>query len=125
MLDYIKNNKIQFFALVGSAIILIIIIELIRKKKLKEEYSLLWLFFSFVFIIFSLWREGLDYISKFIGIVYPPATLFLLLILGLFAILIHFSIIISELADKNKNLVQEIGLLKLEINNLIKKRKRK
>ena len=91
------------------------ILYLVRKKKIKEEYSLLWLsrvLFSFVF---SIWRDGLEYFAKLIGIAYPPAALFLILLLAIFLILIEFSINISKLSEKNKILAQELGLLRNEL----------
>lgn len=112
--------KVQYFAVTASICIILFVLELIRRKKIKEEYSLLWLFLGIVFLIFSIWREGLDYFSKLIGIYYPPATLFLLLLVGVFAILIHFSIVISKLTEKNKLLTQELGIYKMELD-LIKK----
>jgi len=96
---------------------------LIRSQRLKEEYSLLWIFFSLVFMVFSFWREGLDYVSEFLGVAYPPAALFMILLMAIFLILIEFSIIISKLADKNKSLAQEIGLLKHRLENVEGKKK--
>lgn len=113
--------KMQYIAIIGSVVLLVFILNLIRRKRIKEEYSLLWLFLSFVFILFSVWREGLDYISKLMGVAYPPAALFLILLMAIFMILIQFSIIISRQAENNKNLTQEHGLLKFEHENLKKR----
>ena len=76
------DNRIQIIAIAGSISLLIFIIVLIRQHRLKEEYSLLWLFFTMVFIVFSFWRNGLEWISDVIGIAYPPAALFLILIMA-------------------------------------------
>ncbi len=110
--------QIQVVAIAVSMILFLLIMYLIRSQRLKEEYSLLWIFFSLVFIIFSFWRDGLNYISEFLGVAYPPAALFMILLLAIFLILIEFSVIISKLADKNKSLAQEITLLKHEIEKL-------
>ena len=87
---------------------------LISRRKLREEFSLLWLFFGFVFLVLSIWRRSLDIIASFLGIAYAPAAIFLILIIGVIAILIHFSIAISGLTERVKTLVQEVGLLKME-----------
>jgi hypothetical protein len=105
----------QYIAIVVSISLFLYILFLVRNKKIKEEYSLLWLFSSFVFIFFSIWRHGLEYFAKLIGIAYPPAALFLILLLAVFLILIEFSINISKLAEKNKILAQELALLKHEL----------
>ncbi len=127
-MNAVNTTQIQAIAIIISIFFLLMILYLIKNKRIKEEYSLLWIFFSIVFVVFSLWREGLDYIANYIGIAYPPAALFLILLMAIFLILIEFSIIISKLSDKNKTLAQEIGLMKLEMKMMkekIEKRKSK
>jgi hypothetical protein len=111
-------SHIQTIAIVVSIFFLLLILYLIKNRRIKEEYSLLWIFFSIVFILFSVWREGLDYVAQFIGIAYPPAALFMVLLMAIFLILIEFSIIISKLSDKNKTLAQEIGILRQKIKEM-------
>jgi len=120
-IDSIINTKrIQYIAIIGSLFLLIFILELIRRKKIQEDYSLLWLFFGFIFFIFSLWRNGLDVVSRILGIAYPPAAIFLILLMAVFALLIHYSIIITRLSENNKTLAQAIGILELELRQLKK-----
>jgi hypothetical protein len=114
----INIKMTQYIAVAVSISLFLYILFLVRNKKIKEEYSLLWLSSSIVFIIFSIWRDGLEYFAKFIGIAYPPAALFLILLLAVFLILIEFSINISKLAEKNKILAQEIALLRHEMETL-------
>jgi hypothetical protein len=113
-----NTDKIQYFAIAGSIVFLLFVILLVRNKKIKEEYSVLWLFFGIVFLIISLWRDLLLLISSFIGIAYPPIAFILILIFSIFLILIQYSVIISNLKEKNKNLVQRLGLLEHEIKKL-------
>jgi hypothetical protein len=108
----------QYIAIAVSIGLFLYIFFLVRKKKIKEEYSLLWLSSSIVFIVFSIWRDGLEYFAKLMGIAYPPAALFLILLLAIFLILIEFSINISKLAEQNKILAQELALLKHELEVL-------
>jgi len=118
MLNNINTDKIQYFAVAGSILLLIFIIELIRRKKIKEQYSLLWLFFSAAFITLSLWRDGIEEIAVLVGIAYAPAAFLLILVMAIFLILIEFSVIISKLSDTNKTLVQQVGLLKEKIKKI-------
>jgi hypothetical protein len=111
-------SHIQTIAIIVSIFFLLLILYLIKNRRIKEEYSLLWIFFSVLFILFSVWREGLDYVARFIGIAYPPAALFMVLLMAIFLILIEFSIIISKLSDKNKTLAQEIGILRQKIKEM-------
>ena len=113
--------RIQYIAILGSCILLLFIFELIRRKKIKEEYSLLWLFFGVIFLIFSFWRKGLEVLSNFLGIAYAPASLFLLLLMAFFFILIQFSLVISDLSESKKIIIQELALLKQEVDKRKKK----
>jgi len=108
-------NRIQILAIAGSLGIFLFVVELIRKKRIKEEYSLLWLFFVSIFVLLSIWRRGLDEFSELIGVAYPPAALFLLLLMAFFMILIQFSIIISKQSESIKKMAQEIGLIKIDL----------
>ena len=110
-------ERIQIISLISSILFLICIFELIRRKQIKEAYSILWLIFGFIFIFFSIWKKGLDYISTLVGIYYPPAFLFLLLIIAIILILVQFSIVISKQNDKLKKLSQEIALIKASKEN--------
>ncbi|MGD2090151.1 MAG: DUF2304 domain-containing protein [Candidatus Aminicenantes bacterium] len=114
----IDINRIQYAAIIGSVLFFVFIVALIRNKRLKEEYSLLWLSLSIVFIVFSIWRDGLVLASHLLGIDYPPSALFLFLLIGVIFILIQFSVLISKLSEQNKVLTQELGLLKMEMKKI-------
>jgi hypothetical protein len=112
-------HRIQYLAIIGSIAMLGFIFELTRKKKVRIQYAILWFFLGSLFLFFSIWRHGLDVAAKAIGIVYPPAALFLLLILGVFAILVQFSVVISNLSEQNTKLIQELGTAMSKINDLM------
>jgi len=120
MIEHVNTHIIQYLSILGSIFILTFIIELIRKKKLKEEYALLWLFFAIIFLIFSIWRNGLTLVATLLGVAYAPSALFLILIISFFCILLHYSVIISRLSDNNKNLIQEVGILRMELKEIKK-----
>ena len=107
--------KIQIISIVGSLVLNLFVLELIRRKKLKEAYALIWLAMSLLFLLLAAWLQGLVLLSKLIGIQYPPATLFLLLLLTVIIILIQFSVIISKQSDKIKLMAQEVALLKQHV----------
>ena len=110
-------DKIQLISILVSLILIVFIFLLIMYRRLKEEYSLLWLFFSFLFLALSIWKDGLEWIAGLLGISYAPAALFLILIMSIFVMLVEFSIIISKQSEWIKQSAQEIGLLKLEMEN--------
>jgi hypothetical protein len=108
-------DVIKILAIIGSAAVLITVVELIRRGWLKEQYSLLWLFAGGILLLFSVSRDLLEYASRIVGIYYPPSFLFLLAFLFLLLISLHFSVVISGLSEKNKKLAQEIALLRQEM----------
>lgn len=112
--------RIQIIGIIGSLFLLFLVIELIRRGKLKIEFSLLWFFMSILFLLVSIFRGLLDKFSYMVGIGYPPSALFLILLIGLIMILIHFSTVISNLKEAKKTLTQKIGLLEIEIERLKK-----
>ncbi|HMW32162.1 MAG TPA: DUF2304 domain-containing protein [bacterium] len=110
--------RIQIIAVAGSLFIIGFIIELIRRKKLQERYALLWLVAGIVMIMLSVWRDGLDKLAHVLGVGYAPALLFLVALGFGLLMMIHFSVVISSLTERNKILAQEIALLKAELNKI-------
>ncbi len=112
--------RIQIIGIIGSVFLIIFVLELIRRGRLKIEFSLLWFFISVLFLFLSIFRGLLDKFSYMVGIGYPPSALFLILLLGLIVILIHFSVVISNLKEAKKTLTQKIALLEIEFERLRK-----
>ena len=118
MNNEVNINIIQYLSIAGSIVIFFLVLELVRRKKIKEQYALLWLFFSCVFIFFAIWRDALDYLAHSIGIAYAPSAFLLILVMAVYLILIQFSIIISKLSNELKESIQEISILKYEIDKM-------
>ena len=105
-------SRVTILSIVASAALLLYILEMVRRRKLREEYSILWLAGSVVILVLSLKQDWLVGLARAAGIAYPPSFLFLVGILFILLILIHFSIAISKLHQMNKKMAQEIALLK-------------
>ena len=104
----------KIFAIITVVCILIVIIYLVKKRKLREEYSWLWLLTGFVILVLVLWYDLLLYITDLIGAVTATTTLFIFGIIFLILIALHFAIKISSLSDQVKNLAQQVSLLEAE-----------
>jgi len=105
-------TRVTLFSICASTALLLYILEMVRRRRLREEYSILWLAGSVVILVLSLKQDWLISIAKTVGIAYPPSFLFLVGILFILLILIHFSIAISKLHQMNKKMAQEIALMK-------------
>jgi hypothetical protein len=105
-------------AAIASVLLILVVLELIRGRRLKERYALLWLGTGVVLLVLSLWRDGLNTIAGWLGVEsYPPAILFALAILFVIVVLLHYSTVLSSLTDDNVRLAQEVGLLRERIRS--------
>ncbi|MBU0701762.1 DUF2304 domain-containing protein [bacterium] len=109
--------KSTILAITISAILIITIFELVRRRKLNEEYSWLWMLTGFVILILSIWEKGLTTITSLIGAVLNTSTLFFFGIIFVMLISLHFSVVLSGLTNKIKKLAQQIALLEGEMRN--------
>jgi hypothetical protein len=103
---------------VASVLLVLVVLELIRKRRLKERYALLWLATGVVLLVLSAWREGLNTIAGWLGVTgYPPAVLFAVATLFVLLVLLDYSTVISKLADQNTILAQRLALLEEKFEN--------
>ena len=99
------------FALTTSLLIFLFILELVRRRRLREEYSWLWLLAAGAMVLLVVWFRLLMLITHLVGAVTPLNTLLLFAVLFLFAIAVHYSVIVSRLTSQVKNLAQELALV--------------
>ncbi|MEI2703307.1 MAG: DUF2304 family protein [Baekduia sp.] len=103
--------KTRALAIAGSLALLMIVIDLVRRRKLKEEYSFLWVLASTSLLVLAAWYQLLEWITHVIGGVALSTTLFFFALLFVFFMLLHYSVRISALERRLTSLVQEVGLL--------------
>ncbi len=106
------------FAVGASLIALLVVLELVRRRRLREEYSLLWLATAIVMLVVGVWRELLHSLADLVNIEYPPNLLFLLAALFLLFIQLYFSTVITKLTQENKEIAQQLALLRYEVGHL-------
>jgi len=112
------DNRIQIVAIVATAFQFVVIFELVRRRRLMERYALLWMLSSAVMLGLSIWRGALEEVSSLIGIAYAPSALFVIAFGFVLLLLLHFSLVISQLADENKVLAQRVGLLQQRVSEV-------
>ncbi len=110
--------RTQVFVVLLGVAILLLVLNTVRKKHLREEYSLLWLLAAVVLVLSAVFIGGVERLSHLIGIYYPPAFLFLVAILMVLVLQFHFSTVISTLREQNKSLVQDVGILVNQVREL-------
>jgi hypothetical protein len=104
--------RVSVAAAIASLLLLLVVFELIRSRRLRERYALLWLLTGVVLLVLSVWRGGLNTIAGWFGVSgYPPAILFAVGFLFVFLVLLHYATVISRLSDQNVILAQRLALL--------------
>jgi hypothetical protein len=103
--------RIQIVAVVAAGLLLVAVLELVRRRRLLERYAILWLFSATVLLALAAWKGLLSTISNAIGIYYSPSALFVVAFGFVMILLLHFSIAVSRLAEQSKLLAQRLALL--------------
>jgi hypothetical protein len=106
-----SSSRIQILIVCVAALLLIGVIELVRRRRLLERYAMLWLLSSVVLLALAIWRGALDTIAEQVGVAYPPNALFIVGFGFVIWMLLHFSVAVSRLSDQTKILAQRIALL--------------
>jgi hypothetical protein len=107
---------VSITAAVASFVLLLVVFELIRSRRLRERYALLWLVTGAVLLALSLWRGGLNTIAGWFGVKgYPPAIIGAVGALFILVVLLHYSTVISRLSDQNTILAQRLALLEQQL----------
>ena len=105
------GNLVQIGSVVVSGALLLLVIDLVRRRKLTEEYSFIWLLCAAALLVLSLWRDILHVTARWLGVYYPPAVLLLVLIFFVFVASLYFSVVISGQRRQIEHLVEELALL--------------
>jgi hypothetical protein len=103
--------RIQLVAIAASGLLLVVILELVRRRRLLERYALLWLFSAVVLLTLAIWRGLLEDIASTIGVAYAPNALFFVAFGFVLVLLLHFSLAVSRLTDQAKVLAQRLALM--------------
>lgn len=104
-------SRIQLVSIMGAGVFVLLILEMVRRRALREQYSLLWLLTGVALLVFGVWRRLVDVVGAALGIYYPPAALILIFGGFFITILLHFSTVISKLTLQNRTLAQRLAIL--------------
>ena len=109
--------RIQLLAVVASGLLLVVVLELVRRRRMLERYALVWLFSAVVLLALAAWSQLLETVAEAVGIFYPPTALFVIAFGFVLVLLLHFSVAVSRLADQSKVLAQRLALLDERLRN--------
>jgi len=107
--------RAQIFSIAIGLALFLIIMTLVRRKRLQEEASLLWLAAGVLMVLIPVWKEGFFWLSRTLGIQNAASAIFLLGFVFVLLVLLHLSVIASRLTEQNRDVAQAICLLREEL----------
>jgi hypothetical protein len=102
---------LRIAAVCATLVLLLMVLELVRRRRLLERYALVWMAVTALLILLTLWDGLLTRVASVIGIAYPPSALFVIAFGFVILLLLHFSVAVSRLTDQSKVLAQQLSLL--------------
>jgi hypothetical protein len=112
------TDLVQLVSVAVSAALLVTVIELVRRGRLTEDYSFIWIVCAVALLALSLWRNLLDLAASLLGVHYPPAVLLLVLTFFVVIVSLYFSVVVSRHRKDIERLVEELALLEAEVRAL-------
>ena len=111
-------TRLELVSLLGALVLPLTVLELVRRRRLQERYSLLWLLTGLVIVLLAAWPDALNLLARMTGIATPVNALFATAAGFIVVVLLHFSTVISRLSQENTRLAQHVGLLHERIRRL-------
>jgi hypothetical protein len=112
------DNRLQVVAILGAVALLLIVLEMVRRRRLMERYALLWLLSAIVILGLAVWQEALNVLARSMGILSAPNALFFVAVGFILLLLLHFSAAMSRLTDQTKVLAQRQAILEERIRSV-------
>ena len=112
------ENRLQIVAIAGAVGLLLLVLELVRRRSLMERYALLWLLSAVVILGLAIWQDALNVIARQMGIISAPNALFFVAVAFILLLLLHFSAAMSRLSDQSKVLAQRQAILEQRLSEV-------
>lgn len=107
---------LQGLGILVSILILVLVLDLVRRRRLAERYALLWMLATVVLLLLAIGGDSLLQLgADALGFADPVNALFLVAFLVVFILLLHFSVATSRLSEEAKILAQEVARLDAEL----------
>jgi hypothetical protein len=112
------SDRIDIIGVVVGVAMVVLVLELVRRKRLNEEYSLLWIVGAVAVLGISLRRDLLDRTARWLGVYYPPSLLLLVLLVVVFVGSLSISVVLSRHRRQIERLIEDSAILTAELREL-------
>lgn len=103
--------RAQIVAVIGCIVLFLFVLELVRRRRLREEYSILWMAVSLGTAVIAAWGGLLLGITRLVGAISANSVIFFFGLLFLMGLVLHLTVRVSGLTEQNKDLTQRLALL--------------
>lgn len=110
-------DPVQLVAIAGSGVILALVVEMVRRRLLGEEYAFVWILGAAAMLLVSVWRGALDAVARWLGVHYGPALILLLLVFFVFVALLFFSVVVSRQRVQIERLIEDSAILEARLRD--------
>jgi hypothetical protein len=111
-------DRVQLVSLLAAVVLLVVVLDLVRRRRLLERYALLWLGAAVIILGLAAWSSGLQRLAHALGILSAPNALFFVALGFIVLLLLHFSAAVSRLNDQSKVLAQRLALMEQRMRQL-------
>lgn len=111
-------DLVQIVAIAGSGVLLLLVVELVRRRLLGEEYAFVWMLGAAAMLAVSVWRGALDAAARWLGVHYGPALILLLLVFFVFVALLFFSVVVSRQRVQIDRLIEDAAILEARLREV-------
>jgi hypothetical protein len=111
-------DRLQLVSILAAVCLLLVVLELVRRRRLLERYALLWLLAALVMLALAGWRRALERLASGLGIFSPPNALFFVAVGFVVVLLLHFSAAVSRLTDQSKILAQRLAIMEQRVQRM-------
>lgn len=105
-------TKIQIVSAASAVVLVLLVLELVRRRKLSEEYSFVWVAATLVMAVLGISIPLLQTLTRALGILYESSLVFAAGLVFATVMLLHQSVKLSRLAREHRALVHELALLR-------------
>ena len=108
-------RPVDVFIVVVAALVALTVVFYVRRWRLREQYSLLWLVLAVGMVIPAAAPGLVEWVAAQLDVFYAPSILFFLSLAVVAMMLFHYALEISRLADQNRELAQRLALLQARL----------
>lgn len=99
--------------------IVALVVEMLRRKKLREKYAIWWLVVGIATLVLAAFPQLLGVVAQLVGVQLPSNLLFILSILMLFGVCLHLSWEISVVEEETRTLAEEVAILRTQLDQVL------